>query len=153
MRALMMIAAISGVVLAACGSQPPAATAQASIAVPTPTTLEAPATVAPSLRTAAPRFPAPTELIGRWRTVITQADRPILTIRELGYVIERFGIGSGPIEVHGDEIDFLASNLCAGVGRYRWSIDGGELHLKLIAADECPGRSEALNDKTFTRLG
>jgi hypothetical protein len=142
-------------VLAACSGQtpatPPGSTATAveasrvsTIAAATPLATPAPA--------ATPAFPAPAELIGRWRLELGPGDVSILTIAETRYTIARLGIGQGRIAVRGDEIDFLKSNLCDGIGTYRWSIEGDALHLTPVGVDQCPGRADALWNKTYTRL-
>ena len=55
--------------------------------------------------------------------------------------------GQGEVVVNKGEIDFFNGELCGlqlpdGVGRYRWALAGGVLHLALIS-DPCP-RSEIL---------
>src|SRR5262249_8567900 len=53
-----------------------------------------------------PRPPAPAELQGRWQTVIAANDHPVLTIMDFSYSIQRLGIGTGAIDVRGDQIRF-----------------------------------------------
>jgi len=76
----------------------------------------------------------------------------VLTISEGSYSIARIGTGSGPINVDGDVIRFLNSSLCNGVGEYRWSIQGDSLDLNSVKADQCPGRADALDGRTYKRL-
>jgi hypothetical protein len=137
------------VVLAACGGQPPAPSLVATStpgAVPTPTTTPTPKP------TASPRTPAPAELQGRWRTVISDVDKPVLTITDFKYTIERLGIGTGSVEVHGDQIAFSGSNLCTGTGLYTWTIEGGTLTLQSVDPDPCANRSDAIRGRPFTRF-
>ena len=114
-------------------------------------TATAAATPAPR-PTAPPRVPAPAELQGRWQTVINDADKPVLTITDFKYTIERLGIGTGSIEVTGDQIRFFASNLCSGDGIYRWSIEGETLTLASLGADPCANRADAIRNRPFTRM-
>ncbi|HTK45713.1 MAG TPA: hypothetical protein VL749_10215 [Patescibacteria group bacterium] len=113
------------------------------------------ATVAPTgtaKPTAPRRLPAPTELQGRWRTVINDADKPVLTITDFKYTIERLGIGTGAIEVDGDQIRFFGSNLCSGDGIYRWSIENGTLTLAPVGTDACTNRADAIRNRPFSRM-
>ena len=102
--------------------------------------------------TASPRTPAPAELQGRWRTVINDSDQPVLTITDFKYTIERLGMGTGAIEVNGDQIVFFGSNLCSGRGTYHWSIDAGTLTLTAVGADPCPNRADAIRSRPFSRV-
>ena len=135
--------------LAACLGQTaaPSGTATAtSVTLPTanPTTTPKP--------TASPRTAAPAELEGRWQTVINDNDKPVLTITDFKYTIERLGIGTGSIEVSGDQIRFFGSNLCSGDGIYSWSIAGGTLTLAPAGTDPCANRADAIRNRPFTRL-
>jgi hypothetical protein len=96
--------------------------------------------------------PAPAELQGKWRTVINDADKPVLTITDFKYTIERLGTGTGAIEVRGDQIDFFGSSLCAGRGTYTWAIANGTLTLTAAGADPCANRADAIRGRPFTRL-
>ena len=95
---------------------------------------------------------APPELVGRWRAILAPGDSSVLTLSESSYSIARVGSGSGPITVDGDVIRFFRSSLCNGIGEYRWSIEGDLLRLESVEADECPGRADALDGQTYTRL-
>ena len=119
---------------------------------PSPVSLSSPAAIATSKPTASPRTPAPAELQGKWRTVINDADKPVLTITDFKYTIERLGLGTGSIEVQGDQIRFFGSNLCSGDGIYRWSIDNGTLTLAPVGADPCANRADAIRSRPFTRM-
>jgi hypothetical protein len=140
---------VLAVFLTACSSN---AVAPSSQATPTPLPLETPAQVATPKPTSPPRIPAPAELQGRWRTVINDADQPVLTITDFKYTIERLGIGTGSIEVTGDQIAFFGSNLCSGRGTYQWSIDAGTLTLMAVGADPCANRADAIRGRPFTRI-
>jgi len=97
-------------------------------------------------------MPAPAALQGRWRTVINDNDKPVLTITDFKYTIERLGIGTGSIEVHGAQIDFFGSNLCSGKGTYTWSIEDGVLTLQSVEPDPCANRSDAIRGRPFRRI-
>jgi len=138
-------------VVACTGQSGPTGNLETSAApsAPAPVT----ATSTPSARpTASPRTPAPAALQGRWRTVINDNDKPVLTITDFKYTIERLGIGTGSIEVHGDQIDFFGSNLCSGKGTYGWSIEGGTLTLTAVGADPCANRADAIRGRPFTKI-
>ena len=84
--------------------------------------------------------------------MINDNDKPVLTITDFKYTIERLGMGTGGIEVHGDQISFSGSNLCPGTGTYTWSITDGVLMLQFVEADPCANRSDAIRGRPFTRL-
>jgi len=138
--------------LAACGGQSGPTAADQTGSVPSATPRSAATAIPAPGPTAWPRTPAPAELQGKWRTSINDADKPVLTITDFKYTIERLGIGTGAIEVHGDQIDFFGSNLCSGRGSYTWSIDNGTLTLTAAGPDPCPNRADAIRDRPFTRL-
>jgi len=139
--------------LAACGqaaapsSGPPTASLPVAAAPSaSPTATRAPAST--------PEFPAPEELIARWQTELKPGDVVTLQLSESGYVITRFAIGRGHIEVEGNEIRFSQSSLCeGGEGRYHWSIVGATLHFDPVGSDPCPSRVEVLKNVTYTKLG
>jgi hypothetical protein len=135
--------------LTACSGQAAVPTGQVT---PTPATLETAGPTATAKPTAPPRIPAPADLQGRWRTVINESDKPVLTITDFKYTIERLGIGTGSIEVNGEQIRFFGSNLCSGDGIYRWSIEGGTLTLAPVGADPCANRADAIRNRPFTRM-
>ena len=134
--------------LAACSGQAALSSGQVT---PTPGTLETAGPTATPKPTA-PRIPAPADLQGRWQTVINDADKPVLTLTDFKYTIERLGIGTGSIRVDGDQIVFFASNLCQGEGTYRWSIEGQTLTLAAVGPDPCPNRADAIRNRPFTRI-
>ena len=135
--------------LTACSSPAPAPTAQVT---PTPAIVATLAPTGPPKPTASPRTPAPGELQGRWQTVINDTDKPVLTITDFKYTIERLGMGTGSVEVTGDQIRFFGSSLCSGDGIYRWSIVGGTLTLAPVVADPCANRADAIRNRPFTRM-
>jgi len=135
--------------LVACSGQAGAPTSTPSATAAIATTPIAEPTSKP---TSSPRTPAPTELQGTWRTVINDADKPALTITDFKYTIERLGIGTGAVEVNGDQISFFGSNLCPGRGTYSWSIANGTLTLESVAPDPCANRADAIRGRPFTRI-
>ena len=140
---------ILALALAGCSGQPATPSNQA---VSTPRFVETAGPTATLKPTASPRSPAPAELQGKWRTVINDADQPILTITDFKYTIERLGMGTGSVEVHGDQIAFSGSNLCPGTGVYTWSLDGGTLTLQSVDPDPCANRADAIRGRPFTRM-
>jgi hypothetical protein len=61
----------------------------------------------------------------------------------------------GSVVVNGDEIDFFNGDQCGiglpgGIGRYRWTVTGGDLALSPLNEDPC-GRSEDLADIQYHR--
>jgi len=146
---LDLAAAALALCLGACSGQG-AAPSQPTVASPAAVATAAPA--ATSKPTTPQRIPAPAELQGRWRTVINDADQPVLTITDFKYTIERLGMGTGAVEVDGDQIAFFGSNLCSGRGTYQWSIDAGTLTLTAVGADPCANRADAIRGRPFTRI-
>jgi hypothetical protein len=77
-----------------------------------------------------------------------------LTLTDTGYLVER-----GPETVHGgvsvtdDQISFLRSSACDGVGRYRWSLAGPRLTFVPIAPDQCPARTGLMVGQSYTLAG
>ncbi len=95
---------------------------------------------------------APPELAGEWHTAISDADRVTLTLTGNAYHIQRGpNSGNGGFAVRGDEIRFVRSTICNGIGVYRWSVDGGSLLFTSIQPDACPGRADAIDGRTYTR--
>ena len=96
---------------------------------------------------------APPELEGAWRSDLGGGDRVTLTLRGTTYLISRGGnAGSGVTSVAGDTIVFSGSNLCEGMGTYRWSLDSEALTFTATgAADPCGGRMQVLDGVTYTR--
>jgi len=96
---------------------------------------------------------SPTEsLYGDWKTVDSAGAPVTLSLRDGAYTILRgTNSGSGRLKATNSEAEFSGSNLCNGVGRYRWSIDGGALSLVALEKDACPGRSEVFDGKTYRK--
>ena len=107
--------------------------------------------------TASPTIPpdaAPTELQGRWNTVLAPGDRAELILGQSAFSINRGGVvGRGHISVHGDQIEFSRVSSCEGTGTYRWTIASDTLTFTPIGPpDKCP-RAFVLKDHEFTREG
>jgi hypothetical protein len=114
---------------------------------------EAPASAAPA--SASPSAASlPAALQGRWRAEIA----PSVAILEFtaygNHTIDWLNVGSGRVEVEGDEITFSGSGdpQCPGSGTYRWSIEGDNLHLEPVGTDPCPFRVEWASNRTYTRF-
>jgi hypothetical protein len=61
----------------------------------------------------------------------------------------------GNVVVTGDEIDFFNGDICGlqlpdGVGRYRWTLASGTLHLVSITTDPC-GRTNVLDGQDYAK--
>jgi hypothetical protein len=119
----------------------------------TPTPVPTPAeTPTPTPEPSLPADAAPLELRGTWAN---QEDTTNLrlVIQPAAYRITRFGnSGSGALSVTGDVIRFSDSNLCPGIGEYRWSLADGILTFDPIAPDECPGRADGIEGISFVLL-
>lgn len=98
------------------------------------------------------RGPTPQILIGEWIYVPDPHVR--LVLKERGFeILHPPEAPGGALASRGDELDFLTSTFCdLGVGRYRWSLTGGQLHLRSIVADPCDGRSDRLDGGVFRRV-
>jgi hypothetical protein len=114
---------------------------------PTPTDTPIP-TPEPSL----PADAAPIELRGTWANREDTTNLRLL-IQPVAYRITRSGnSGSGALSVTEDVIRFSESNLCPGIGEYRWTLSDGVLTLDPIAPDECPGRADGIEGISFVLL-
>jgi hypothetical protein len=99
--------------------------------------------------------PIPPELAGEWfkgdvYRVKFEDNRVSLINLQSG------GVGGSQVVVDGDELVLFNSVLCGltlpdGIGRYRWTLDGDELHLEEIGRDPCTGRRSPLAGATLTR--
>jgi len=90
-------------------------------------------------------------LEGSWRADLGGGDLVTLTLEGTTYLISRGGNqGDGDIKVVGGTIVFSGSNLCDGVGTYKWSIESGALTFAVSAGDPCAGRFEVLDGVTYT---
>jgi hypothetical protein len=121
-----------------------------------PSAVETTGAPAPSAAASAPASEeagaAPDELAGTWRRVVF-GEEALLTLAGNGYNITRAGnIGSGAIEVVGDQIRFYGSSLCDGEGIYAWTIEEGRLRLTEVQVDPCTGRSEVFLRGTLGRV-
>jgi hypothetical protein len=139
--------------------EPPASSAAATDAPtvaptpePEPTPTSAPPRVPPTDAPSLPPDAAPIDLQGTWDArVETESIR--LLIEPLRYRITRNGnIGSGAISVQDDVITFSGSDLCSGVGAYRWSVVDAVLTLEPVRPDECPRRGDAFEGVTYDLL-
>ena len=97
--------------------------------------------------------PLPAELLGRWQVELSPGDTLTLEIKDGAYGIRRSGAdsGRGRLELDGDALVFSHSTICAGEGRYAWSLHGGELHLTSIAPDACPTRAGLIEGQSFSQ--
>lgn len=116
-------------------------------------TTEPPVPSAPASATASDAAgAAPDDLAGTWRRVVF-GEEALLTLDGNGYNITRAGnIGSGAIEVIGDQIRFYGSSLCDGEGIYAWTIEDERLRLTEVQEDPCTGRSEVFLRGTLGRV-
>lgn len=116
---------------------------------PTPTPAETPIpTPVPSL----PADAAPSELWGTWANREDTTNLRLL-IQPVAYRITRSGnSGSGALSVNEDVIRFSDSNLCPGIGEYRWTLSETILTFDPIAPDECPGRADGIEGISFVLL-
>lgn len=155
-----------GLVACAAPTEPTGPTAAPSIApstvsaapsvvpattTPTPSP-EPTATPVPTPEPSLPADAAPIELRGTWADQTDTASLR-LVIEPLRYRITRFGdSGSGAVSVTDDVIRFSGSNLCAGVGEYRWTVADGILTFDPVTPDECPGRADGIEGVSFVLL-
>ncbi len=96
--------------------------------------------------------PATAALFGEWRTVIAEGDNVTLRLREGRYTILRGpATGQGGMNARAGEAEFSGSDLCDGIGIYRWSIQDGALSFTSVGKDDCPGRSEVLDGITYRK--
>jgi hypothetical protein len=118
-----------------------------STTAPPATTTSAPVTTT----TAAPDA-APPELAGIWDGEVAPGDSVTLSLNGNSYTISRGGsAGTGRISVEGNIIRFSGSNLCAGEGTYRWTIEGDTLTLEITeAGDPCGGRRDVFDGVLYS---
>jgi hypothetical protein len=67
-------------------------------------------------------------------------------------------LAHGDLAVDGDEVAFFNAAICGltlpdGVGRYRWKVKDRKLHFQVIGKEPCGGRSDILDDSTYTKVG
>lgn len=130
----------------------------ASTAVPTATPTGSPVIATPALTIAPTGTPEPTpvsvpaELLGTWQADFGGGDLAILRIKDRAYAIVREGSATGRLEPDNGALLFSHSDLCIGVGRYAWTLEGDALQLDSIRTDECPGREKSLDGVTYVRV-
>jgi hypothetical protein len=143
--AVLGAAAVLGIAVAGCaqagGTQQPVATALPPSVAPTAApTAEPPA---PTLLNA-----APAEMISRWTSDVAKVD---ITATKLAISGVDFPT-SMRLEVFGQELVLSHGTLCAGDGRYRWTIEGDTLRFEPIGPDNCERRQKSFDGVTYTRL-
>ena len=108
-----------------------------------------------------PGGPVPVALTGHWVSpspAISSSDTTDLILRGSSFEIQTSGgFSFGMVAVNGDEIDFFNGDVCriplpGGIGRYRWTLNGGLLHLTPLNIDPCGGRTGPLANATYTKL-
>lgn len=154
--ALVLVACAGGNGPTAAPSAAPATAGSALSPVPaTPTPSFSPTPTATPVPTPEPSLPAdaaPEGLRGTWADQDDTANLRLL-IGPTTYRITRFGnTGSGAVSVTDDVIRFSDSNICAGVGEYRWRLADGVLTFEPVAPDECPGRADGIEGVSFVLL-
>ncbi len=144
--ALLLVPLLSAV-LASCA--PAAAPAAATLppVSPSPAPTASLATEDPSVTPGVTAQPLPAEIMGKW-----ESGEIALEIKQGSYSTVHMALARGRLEVDGDGLAFSNSTLCAGIGRYRWSVEGNELTFESIEPDECPGRAAGLDGITYTRV-
>ncbi len=139
--------------VAACAAPGPAVPSASSPGSPSsaaPTVVKTPpVTLMPPAPT--PLNPAPAKMLGKWSTEFAEDDIATLTITATRIKIVRFGSADLRLEVFGDELVLSHSQLCAGEGRYAWSIDGDTLRFDSVTPDPCDGRAKSFDGVTYTR--
>lgn len=151
-RRMPALVAILGLAMAACGqvaaTLPPAATTiPGATATAAPTTAPTPEPPPPT-----PLNPAPAQMLGEWTYEFAEGDVATIVIEATRVSIERLGSSRMRLGVIGDELVLSNSNLCAGEGRYRWSIEGDTLRFDVIGVDPCDGRQKSFDGVAYTRV-
>jgi len=105
-----------------------------------------------------PGGPLPPELVGTWRPSDPASIGNLVFTSPSQYVfaIPRGDSAGGNVVVNGDEIAFFNAPLCGlrlpeGIGRYRWTIGGGELRFEPLNIDPC-GREDNLRTRKYTKV-
>ncbi len=114
--------------------------------------------VSPSPAAARPSGgPLPPELLGTWKPTDTASVGTLIFTAPDKYAFETPGdIAGGNVLVNGDEIAFFGAARCGlafpgGVGRYRWTIGGGQLAFVALNDDPC-GRVDDLKNRRYMKL-
>jgi hypothetical protein len=147
--AVIGAAAVLGIAVAACaqagGTQQPVATALPPSVAPTEVpTAEPPAPTPPNA--------APAEMIGKWTTELSNGDVATLDITATKIAISGVDFPTTMrLEVFGQELVVSHGSLCAGDGRYRWSIEGDTLRFESIGPDACDRRQPSFDGVAYTR--
>ena len=153
------IGVLAAVTVVACGQGAPSAATNSATATPSATSAATPSatSAAPLLTPVAsppPGGPAPSQLVGSWYQVASPTT--VLTLTATRYILrDTAEQGNGAIVVDANEIDFFSGTLCPlllpqGVGRYRWTLQGDQLHLAPLSTDPC-GRSDLLANQSYTK--
>ncbi len=141
-------------VLAACGSP----NAYIPSAAPSTSAVASVATQTFAVQSWPPGGPLPAELVGTWRPVDPALVGDLTFTPPNQYVFATPAESSGGnVVVSGTEIAFFNGALCGlrlpeGVGRYRWTISGGELRFEPLNSDPC-GRGSDLQTRKYVKLG
>jgi hypothetical protein len=136
-----------------CGCAPaaaPGSAASSPILAATPSTL---ATLGSAVWP--PGVEVPAELAGVWFFPLHDSR---ITLAGTRYTVDQsspVNHASGNVVVNGSEIAFFNGDRCGlplprGLGRYRWTQNGSELHFTAVNADPC-GRVDILAGATWTR--
>jgi hypothetical protein len=143
---LALVGLLVATILAACGGSS-SATGTSTAAAPTTTQSGVPA-----------GGPAPPELQGTWKLVADGPDKGLLFVISDQHYRVPTRLAHGDLAVDGGEIAFFNAAICGltlpdGVGRYRWKVDDRKLHFQVIGKEPCGGRSDILDDSTYTKVG
>ncbi len=96
----------------------------------------------------------PTELRGSWSVSLGPGDIAVLTLTSTTYRIDRgtdFAVGDAGVT--GDRLQFSNSSACAGLGEYRWTLVGSSLSFSPAVVEACPGRGDAIANRTYGKTG
>jgi hypothetical protein len=143
----MLIPLLSAVLAACAPAAAPSVAPTGSPAIATPIV-----TIEPTARTEPTPEPIPADLLGKWQAEFAEGDVAVLELKEHAFSIVRFGSANGRLELDDGALLFSHSSLCAGEGRYAWTLDGDTLQLESIGTDACEGREKSLDGATYVRL-
>lgn len=149
-RISMLILLLSVMVAACASTAVPTATPTGSPVIATSPVIPTPAlTIEPTSTPEPTPASVPAALLGTWQADFGAGDVAILRIKDRAYSIVREGSATGRLEPDNGALLFSHSDLCTGVGRYAWTLEGDALHLESIGTDECPGREKSLDGVTY----